>query len=707
MSTVDKSMKYVIGSLIGSLINIINEVTSKLYVYCILVIVVFVYPSMIGKRNKPQKNEQYIPNKQRGIVHYVKQKLIREIIPHLANKIVNWSEQLKSNRSLRLRRRVVRKMHYGTLKKSRLNVGKYIVMSVLAMATGDRLSTNHMSQRVSNFDTDSESIGIDNRCSACISHRIEDFIDHPQESNRTIKGFGGMRVGNVMKGTLKWKWYDDEGKDHSFIIPNSYYVPTGSVRLLSPQHWAQTQIKSKRDRYDGIGCDTKGNEVILYWNNKQNRLRVPISKINNVATLYMASGYNKFKLFCEQAEINYENDIGSPLICMPADVDKQNVIDEKPEEGEGKELNWPKDRSEENEFDLDGIRERMDIDPKDKATRERESTEAEFLEIHQRYGHISFFRLKEMAKQGIINKKFAKCNIPMCSTCLFAKASRKKWRDRPTASANRNSNIKPGDIVSVDQLVSPTPGLVAQMTGRLTNKRYRYVTVFVDQSSRLGFIHLQASADADETIMAKRAFEEYARQHGVHHISAYHADNGVFRANKWVESCRRQRQALSFAGVNAHHQNGIAERRIKEIQELSRSMMIHANRRWPEAITPNLWPYAIRMANGVMNNTPSLQDPERRSPIQIFSRTQVNLNTKHQMTFGCPAYVLDNTLQQKGIFHKWNQRSRVGIYLGKSPQHAKNVSLILDRMSGLVSPQFHVRHDNRFDTLKQERYESQ
>ena len=130
-----------------------------------------------------------------------------------------------------------------------------------------------------------------------------------------------------------------------------------------------------------------------------------------------------------------------------------------------------------------------------------------------------------------------------------------------------------------------------------------------------------------------------------------------------MEACRRQDQSLSFAGVNAHHQNGIAERRIKEIQELARSMMIHANRRWPEAISPNLWPYAVHMANEVINITPSLQDTMKRSPMQIFSRSKVNHNTKHQMTFGCPAYVLDNTLQQKGIFHKWNHKGRRQEYI--------------------------------------------
>ena len=151
---------------------------------------------------------------------------------------------------------------------------------------------------------------------------------------------------------------------------------------------------------------------------------------------------------------------------------------------------------------------------------------------------------------------------------------------------------QPGDCVSVDQLVSPTPGLVVQMTGKLTTKRYKYATVFVDQATRLGYVYLQTTADADETIKAKRSFEEYASQRGVQ-IKAYHADNGIFRANKWVNACRESKQPLTFAGVNAHHQNGIAKRRIRSLQEMTRAMLIHANKQWPDAITPNLWPYAM------------------------------------------------------------------------------------------------------------------
>ena len=105
--------------------------------------------------------------------------------------------------------------------------------------------------------------------------------------------------------------------------------------------------------------------------------------------------------------------------------------------------------------------------------------------------------------------------------------------------------------------------MIGQLTGILTKKRYRYATIYVDQYSGLGYVYLQKSADADETIQGKKAFELYCQQHGVK-VRAYHADNGIFRANKWVDECRKEHQTLTFAGVNAHHSNGLAAMAVRE-----------------------------------------------------------------------------------------------------------------------------------------------
>jgi len=51
-------------------------------------------------------------------------------------------------------------------------------------------------------------------------------------------------------------------------------------------------------------------------------------------------------------------------------------------------------------------------------------------------------------------------------------------------------------------------------------------------------------------------------------------------------------QELTFCRVNAHFRNGVAEKRIRDLQDAARTMLLHAQRRWPQAITIYLWPYA-------------------------------------------------------------------------------------------------------------------
>jgi hypothetical protein len=79
------------------------------------------------------------------------------------------------------------------------------------------------------------------------------------------------------------------------------------------------------------------------------------------------------------------------------------------------------------------------------------------------------------------------------------------------------------------------------LKGSLTKKQYRYCTVFVDHFSRLCFVHLQIDDSAAETMLAKRSFEKFAAEHGVH-ILHYHCDIGQFADNDWKQSCEASRQ---------------------------------------------------------------------------------------------------------------------------------------------------------------------
>jgi hypothetical protein len=213
----------------------------------------------------------------------------------------------------------------------------------------------------------------------------------------------------------------------------------------------------------------------------------------------------------------------------------------------------------------------------------------------------------------------------------------------------------------------------------------------------LSYVHLQKSTNANETVEAKVAFERFANASGVK-ILHYHADNGVFADNKFKAHVASQNQTLTFCGVNAHFQNRLAKRRIRKLTKHARTMLIHEQKRWPSTITANLWPYALRQANDLLNGTPNIP-LDGKIPNNVFARTDVAPNPKHWFAFGCPVYVLDDHLQAGKKVNKWTDRARVGVYLGQSPQHARTVSLVLSLQTGLVSPQFHVRMDSAFKTL--------
>ena len=57
-------------------------------------------------------------------------------------------------------------------------------------------------------------------------------------------------------------------------------------------------------------------------------------------------------------------------------------------------------------------------------------------------------------------------------------------------------------------------------------------------------------------------------------------------------------------------------------------------------------------------------------------------------------------LFRSNSYPKWTKRTRVGVYLGQSPQHARSVSLILSLQTGCVSPQFHCVVDSNFETTQ-------
>ena len=208
---------------------------------------------------------------------------------------------------------------------------------------------------------------------------------------------------------------------------------------------------------------------------------------------------------------------------------------------------------------------------------------------------MHFNKMQRLAKLGFLPKQFVDQDVKCkCKVCQFGKQVRSSSRVKGSKSKIFQSKY-PGKCVSVDQLVSSTKGFDAQLKGRLTRKRYKYATVFVDQFSRFTYVSLQQTLSSEETIKAKEKFEAKCREYGVK-VEHYHADNGRFADNAFREHVSSEGQTLTFCGVNAHWQNGVSEKAIQDIKESARTMLLHAIDKWPGAITTYLWPQALRYA---------------------------------------------------------------------------------------------------------------
>ena len=200
-----------------------------------------------------------------------------------------------------------------------------------------------------------------------------------------------------------------------------------------------------------------------------------------------------------------------------------------------------------------------------------------------------------------------------------------------------------------------------------------------------------------ETLEAKANFERLLRTYGVE-VKAYRADNGRFSDLGFMEACEDAHQTISFCGVGAHHQNGVAERAIGDLTCVARTFLVTAMYKWPEMVTKMLWPSALLHACDRHNNLNF--DQAGYTPLHKISGQHGNIDVETYHPWGCPVYVLQDKLQSgSGKPPKWDPRARLGVYLGYSPFHSRKVALVLNPFTGHVSPQYHVTFDDDFTTL--------
>jgi hypothetical protein len=76
----------------------------------------------------------------------------------------------------------------------------------------------------------------------------------------------------------------------------------------------------------------------------------------------------------------------------------------------------------------------------------------------------------------------------------------------------------------------------------------------------------------------------------------------MFADKGFKDDCIASNQIITFCGVGGHHQNGFAERKIKDLTLGARTLLLHVKQLLPDYISTILWPFEFKCAKDMLNN---------------------------------------------------------------------------------------------------------
>ena len=493
----------------------------------------------------------------------------------------------------------------------------------------------------------------DTGASVCVTPTRTDFISYNNETDiNEVKGLGGKVSSVIGQGYVIWSVHDTQGSLRHLKL-KAYHIPNCKSRLISTNALL-TSYKNEHITVDSVSLKLSGIE------NDSNRN--PVIAFNNPVTHLPTTIAYHF------------NDSDKPAQALCNAVSTVNDHNANLTEAQKELLRW-----------------------------------------HQRLGHLAFKKIQHLMRTGVLSHTEGSRQLhtaaskivhpPKCAACLFGKQTTRSAPGRKTsvvrdrAGILRAGNLLPGSEVSVDHFVSSVRGRLQQGYDKGSeDSRYTGGCIFIDHASSYIHVESQVSLSTHETLRAKMAFEHQCRDVGVV-VQKYMSDNGTaFTSKDFSEHLSEFQQVSKLAGVGAHHHNAQAERAIRTIMSIARTMMIHAGIHWPEVAKASLWPMAVDQACYLFNHVP---DPSTGlSPSDIFTKTRWAHKRFHDLhVWGCPVYVLDKSLQDGKKIPKWRPRSSRSIYMGVSKSHASSVPLVLNVSTGSITPQFHIVFDDWFATV--------
>jgi hypothetical protein len=493
----------------------------------------------------------------------------------------------------------------------------------------------------------------DTGASVCVTPDRNDFVTYTKTTDiNEVKGLGGKTSSVAGQGEVIWTVHDTHGSLRHLRLP-TYHIPQCKSRLISTSVLLNT-YEGEHLTVDAVSLQLSGF--------KSDSNRNPVIAFNNATTNLPTT-------------IAYlQKDTQGPINAMCHNISTVHKDNLNLTEAQKELLRW-----------------------------------------HQRLGHLAFKKIQHLMRTGVLSHTDGTRQLhtaaskithpPKCAACLFGKQTVRSSpgttsvavKDR--AGILKAGNLLPGAEVSVDHFISSVRGRLFQGYDKGSDdSRHVGGCIFVDHASSYIHIEFQTSLSSHETLRAKLAFERQCRDVGVV-VQTYMSDNGTaFTSKDFSDHLTDFKQISKFAGVGAHHHNAQAERAIRTIMSISRTMMIHSGIHWPDMAKASLWPMAVAYACYVYNHVP--RPDSGLSPSDIFTKSRWPHKRFHDLhVWGCPVYVLEKSLQDGQKIPRWRPRSNRTVYVGVSAMHASSVPLVLNISTGSITPQFHIVFDDWFATV--------
>lgn len=493
----------------------------------------------------------------------------------------------------------------------------------------------------------------DSGASISVTHDRSDFVTF-EDISTTVDGVCSTANKVEGKGMVEWHVYDAKGKIRTLRL-EAFYIPSSRTRLISTQGLLNTYPDESITIHDGELC-LSGVES----SKDRNAVRALVNPQNSLPT-----------------SIGLHRDALSIGVCeLSKAIDTTTAKNKNISEAEKELLRW-----------------------------------------HCRLGHVGICKVQNVMRTGALahsestrrlHKAASKIKQhgPYCASCLFGKqslrpspglTSRNIVRDR--SGVSKAGNLYPGNEVSVDHFICSSKGRLFTGRGKAPDHQlYSGGCIFVDHATGYVHVEFQKSLSSHATLESKARFEETCRDFGVIPQKFLSDNGGAFTSKAFSDHLATFNQTIRFAGVGAHHHNGIAERHIRTIMSIARTMMLHSAIHWSEVADTSLWPMAVAQAVYIWNHMPN--EKSGLSPIDLFSKSRwPNVKFHDIHVWGCPVYVLNKTIADGKQIPRWEPRSQRGMYMGMSPKHASSVPLVLNLETGSITPQYHVVFDDWFATV--------